>query len=371
MDTKKLDMELSVVKTRMALNIMPFYCMILFSLKTSWDESIPTAATNGINLYLSPKYWNSLNKREKLFLLLHEAMHVALLHVSRCGNRNKEIYNYAADYYINGELVKLYSNETDMPEDGLLDHSFDGLSTDEIYNILAANPEKAPDASDLLDLQPTDAEGKLLVEDTIAKAASTMKGTDIDKLPSEIAANIKLMDKPLVPWQTRLNKYMTSFIKNNTTWSKPCRRHLAMGNIMPGYDTTAASGDILIFIDTSGSVTDKELSTLFTEMRSIYNTMNPKSIRVCTFDTSIRQEFELVQDGRFFMPDITGRGGTDLYPVREFIENHIGKLELIIIMSDLECYAMSILKKRVPLLWLVINNENAKVNFGEEIHITI
>ena len=48
-----------------------FFTTVCFSLKHIWDESIPTAATNGKEIRFNPDFFMSLNTDEQVFLLLH------------------------------------------------------------------------------------------------------------------------------------------------------------------------------------------------------------------------------------------------------------------------------------------------------------
>lgn len=57
------------------------------------------------NIYLNYGFWNSLDMRGKAFLLAHEIMHPLLGHNARRQNRDREIWNVAADILINHMLV--------------------------------------------------------------------------------------------------------------------------------------------------------------------------------------------------------------------------------------------------------------------------
>ncbi len=73
-----------------------FYSTILFSLKHSWTKKgIPTAATDGLSLFINPDYFMSLNSETRIGLMVHEVMHVALGHMLRRHNRDPELWNRA------------------------------------------------------------------------------------------------------------------------------------------------------------------------------------------------------------------------------------------------------------------------------------
>ena len=93
-----------------------------------WTRQIPTAATDGIYIYVSPDFFNGLpSDSQRAFLLGHEVGHMILRHPQRGSafrkrgffrivwdaitNKRKQIpfdhrlYNTAADYVINADLI--------------------------------------------------------------------------------------------------------------------------------------------------------------------------------------------------------------------------------------------------------------------------
>ena len=68
-----------------------FLSTILFSLKQSWDETIPTATTDGLTLLINPTWFTSITEKERVGLLCHEAYHVAFNHMLRLGDKDQAI----------------------------------------------------------------------------------------------------------------------------------------------------------------------------------------------------------------------------------------------------------------------------------------
>jgi hypothetical protein len=119
------DKETALNKAKLHIAIRKesaFISTILFSLKFSWDETIPTACTNGINLRVNPEFFLSLPLLQQVFLLEHESYHVAFMHMTRTGDRDFRLWNMATDYVINLMLVKANGA---MIEGGLLDKKYD------------------------------------------------------------------------------------------------------------------------------------------------------------------------------------------------------------------------------------------------------
>jgi len=89
---------------------------------------------------------------------------------------------------------------------------------------------------------------------------------------------------------------------------------------------------------------------------------------VVQFDTKIQKIDEFKEGDTFNEIKIVGRGGTDLRCVREHIMEI--KPTAAIIFSDLECPPMRKLDHDIPVIWIVVGNKEAEVNFGQMIHIT-
>ena len=82
-----------------------FGALMLFSeFKSSND--IPTAATDGKKVFINEDFFKSLNSSQQNGLLLHEVLHMALLHVPRMGSRELLRWNIAADYVVNDLIIR-------------------------------------------------------------------------------------------------------------------------------------------------------------------------------------------------------------------------------------------------------------------------
>ena len=95
-------------KAKIALMSKPdvaFFTTVCFSLKHIWNSDIPTACTDGTSIEYNPAFFLSLSEAERVFLLVHEAMHVALMHILRVKDKDRKKWDIAADYVINGMLV--------------------------------------------------------------------------------------------------------------------------------------------------------------------------------------------------------------------------------------------------------------------------
>jgi len=99
-----------------------------------------TMATDGRHLYWNREFVKACNKPELLFVIAHEVYHGVFDHVGRRGTRDKDLWNMAADYWVNYSLVHEAAPVGKMPPFGLLDDKYtDDMTVDEIYDLLVKN----------------------------------------------------------------------------------------------------------------------------------------------------------------------------------------------------------------------------------------
>ena len=125
-----------------------------------WTRQIPTAATDGIYIYVNPDFFDGLpTDSQRAFLLGHEVGHMILRHPQRgkaFGKRgffrivngrripfDHRLYNTAADYVINADLI---AHGLEPIENGLYSDKYgrDHL-VDEVYAQLWEEQEQEPE----------------------------------------------------------------------------------------------------------------------------------------------------------------------------------------------------------------------------------
>ncbi len=103
-----------------------------------------TAATDGKNIYVDPKYFENLSESDRLFTIAHEIMHIKFMHMFRLKNkegkkRDPELWNIATDAIINANLERdgftIKDGYVNMPE--ALNYS-----AEEFYQKLLQEKEK-------------------------------------------------------------------------------------------------------------------------------------------------------------------------------------------------------------------------------------
>ena len=91
-----------------------------------------------------------LRPKEIEFLFGHEVLHCVYDHMGRAGSRDKQLFNVAADYCVNADLIKHRIGEKITTVDCLHDSKYDGMSAEQVYDLLMQNANKI-NMQDLID----------------------------------------------------------------------------------------------------------------------------------------------------------------------------------------------------------------------------
>jgi predicted metal-dependent peptidase len=361
-----IDHETAMLRAKVALMKRPdsaFFTTLAFNLKHEFDTQIRTACTDGRRVRYNPQFFMSLNKEEQIFLILHEVMHCALMHMDRGKTFDPMRYNIAADHVINLTLIE---RGFTMPACGLADPKYTGMSAEEIYKLL---PEDAKDDDGFgVDLEESGVPDEKLREEiqNILIQAAIQSKINEDKagtIPAEIQIFLNKLLNPKLPWNKILAKYLHSFSKNDFTFKRPNRRFFPDHYLPSMYSENLDR--IAIAVDTSGSVSDEDFLGFISETHSILRMMNPKEITFIQFDHGIRA-IDSVKSVRDLMGlKFTGRGGTEITEVLGWANTH--KPQLLLVFTD-GYFDFEDASTRVPTIWLIHGNPEWESPFGKTIH---
>ena len=294
-----------------------FGALMLFA-KIISSKDITTAATDGRTIFINEKFLSSLNSSQQNALLLHEVLHMALLHCIRIGTRDPMIWNIAADIVVNS-LIQL-NTPFQLPKDAILDKNFKNESVEEIYEALLKNKKTIKLAMpDIIKLgSEDDGNGKKInaeeiesywkdaiqvVENTVSDSA----GSDQGNMPLGLSHEIKNILEPEIDWRHALWKYVG---KTNSDFDDLDRRFIYKGLYLEALLTEGL--EIFVCIDTSGSVSNKLLSQFAGELKGILSAYPHVKCILYYADTSLDGPHEIDHIDK--LPPAKGRGGTSFIP---------------------------------------------------------
>ena len=365
-------------KAKISLMARPdsaFFTTVCFSLKHVFDEKIPTAGTDGRTIWFNPKFFMSLTVEEQVFLLLHECMHVAYLHMLRAQNyADKQRANAAMDYVINLQLV---DRGFTMPKCGLLDRQYAGMCWEEVYKRLPEAPSMGGFGEDLIygngeegDTGDGDLSAEIAkeVEDILIRASiqSKVAGDKPGTIPGDIQLSIDKLVNPKLPWFKILAKYLHSFAKNDYTFRRPARRFFPKWYLPSLYSENLCN--LAIALDASGSVSDSDFQVFVNEMSGILRMMKPEVMTLLVFDTAIRSETKIRNVSELLGITFSARGGTLISPVLDWAKKN--RPQLLLVFSDGE-FKIPDTRCETPTVWVIHNDPNWKAPFGKTIHYSI
>jgi predicted metal-dependent peptidase len=315
------------------------------------DEWCPTAATDGRNFYYNTRFVNMLKPKEIEFLFGHEVLHCVYDHFGRRGDRDPQLFNIANDYCVNGDLKKHRVGEFITSVPCLYDQKYEGLSSEEIYDILYENAEKI-DIGSLVDklldehMDSEDgngggdgddgdkdgkgrprlsAEERQKIKDEIKEAvlAAAAASDGAGNLPAGVKRIIQDMTAPKMNWREFLRMQLESTIKSDFTWMRASRRGWHMDAIMPGMKNDEMI-DIAISIDASGSMGADMLNDILSETQGIMDSFPAYRLHVISFDTAVYNPATYDSENLDNLVDyeIHGGGGTDFDCVFEYFKEN-------------------------------------------------
>lgn len=401
------------------LNTHGFYGLLLMHMVYSIDENAETAYTDGVRIAFDPKFLESLTDSELDFVMMHEILHVVLQHCMRGKDRDQERFNIACDIVVNSNI--LLENQMDsksitlsqwgesmhIAPDGKEGHNY---TAEQVYEMLPPTPpqkkKKIPSSGgekgrakqeqgDPKDLtsgghswddhsQWSQYEEDDTLRDVWVKQfaeaceAISIREKTIGRgtLPLFAQRLLEKLRDPQVDWRTILNEFVQEEV-NDYSFSPPDRRFQESPFFLPDFNELGKNGepvDILFMIDTSGSMSDKEITAAFSEVKGAIDQFDGKLKGwLGFFDAAIIEPkpFESVDDVLKIKP--AGGGGTDFQIIFEYVHQHMtdNPPACIIILTDgYAPFPQEHLARDIPVLWL-IDNHNVEPPWGKVARIEV
>lgn len=182
-----------------------------------------------------------------------------------------------------------------------------------------------------------------------------------DNLPGGLTKKIDEFLNPVLNWRHLLSKNIQSIVSNDYSWKHPNRRMYSQGYYLPSLDRENI--DVVIAIDTSGSIDDEVLTYFLTETQSILHAIRNVRITLIDCDSKI-QQVKTYQSGESLINHkFMGRGGTSFYPVFDYMKNHPAKVLIYFTDGDASFPEYANFK----VIW-VITNRNKVAPVGNTIY---
>ncbi|MDO8690841.1 MAG: VWA-like domain-containing protein [Dehalococcoidia bacterium] len=377
--------------------------------------------TPGMVLYYNPEWLIEQGPGKIGGVLLHEVQHVKRKHLQRSTGMDHQLSNIAGDLCINTDLER--SGKVPLPKDGMFLRKYPGfspgLTMEGYYRLLQKLQQQPEGAGGDGDPEPGDDEpgpgngksksggvtggqcggvagnaprGQLesqldakygrtpiaieriraQVAHAITKHIATKGRGTVSGFDAEWAEAI--LGPTLIPWGTKLQTWLRSSLGrivsggNDYSMRRPSRRSYSspMGVIRPGL--IKHEPEILIVLDTSGSMSTAMLSRSLTEIMGILRALGISSVAwmevdsdVCTSKRVSLKDLRKIQ--------LHGRGGTNFCPAFYAAERLKPKPQLLIYVTDADGRAPESQPKGINCVWAIIGNTRPPAEWGFSVNI--
>ena len=324
------------------------------------DEWCATAATDGQKFYYNSRFIMLLKPKEVEFLVAHEVLHVVYDHMGRRNERDPQVWNIADDYAVNADLKRHKIGQFITTVPCLYEAKYDGKPAEEIYDDLMKNAKKISMddlidqlLDDHLDNEDSDGEGeqdgkgkskrpklsdeereriRQEVKQAIINAAQS---AEAGSMPAGVERLIKQATNPVMPWRELIQTNLTSAIRTDYSWMRPSRRGWHMDAVMPGM-TPGEEIDVVVAIDMSGSISDKQAQQFLGEIGGMMNSFDGYKVHVFCFDTDIYNPADFNSENMDTIDDYQpqGGGGTDFDAIFEYLKKEGNVPKRLIVFTD-------------------------------------
>lgn len=373
----KEDAQLRVMAAKIvAQSRWPYLSTLLFTLRSVPSADLPTLAVDdGWRMYYNEEFVLEQSPEVLATMVLHEAMHCVSKHGPRFQALNQEpsrhnIWNIAGDANINEVLVEEKMPWGDFPpvrfetlsKYGVLKDMTTETAYFKIVEYFEKHPEEKEQGSDCgsvmgggarpYELPRNDDNSPAVkrdhqdvIRDRVAQDVLNHAGAKgIDSVPAALLRWANELLNPKIDWRRALaGAFRTSLAtvlgRKDYTYTRPSRRQGAMTSssyeiILPAMRKPAPP-PIAIIVDTSGSISDKEISEFLAEIEGIAKTNGiAQGLTVIPCDAQVGEIQKLRSISGIGTLRITGGGGTDLRVGIQAAEQLKQTPKIIIVLTD-------------------------------------
>lgn len=374
---------------------------ILMVGRTSVDDDVPTACTNGRDEKYGRGFVNKLKDPELAFVVMHEGMHKAYRHLTtwrKLYDENRSLANMACDYVINLQLKDLDPEERiiAMPvyregehkgkRIGLVDEKYRGMNAKQVFDLLKEEQEQGGgkgsgdgegfDEHDWGGAEElTEAEKIKLAKDVDQAMRQGMMAHQklVGKGTGGISRELEDLLNPKVDWREALREFVkaTCRAKDTSSWRRVNRRFLSTGVYMPSMIGEKV-GHLVVAVDTSGSVGQQELAEFLAEVKGIAEEVNPDKVDLIYWDGAVAAHEQYEGGAVANIVSSTkpaGGGGTSPSCVSTYLKEHKIEPECVVMLTDGYVGNDWGNEWTAPVLWVIVGGNTVMAENGKTIHV--
>lgn len=366
---------------RVQKGAVAFFAAMIVRLSPVINYNVPTIGTDGKVLAINPDFILSLTSDEGYGVFAHEVYHCVLEHPWRGIGRNENKWQIATDLSINPLLVASGFSlpfGALLPEHGKYKHLKSGLSAEQYYDLLKEEDQPDPppmgggsdpgNCGGVLPPSGGEAEhNEQIAQTKVAAIQAATAAKAIGNLPAGLQRLIEEISQPKADWRQVLWEFVSKRVKTDYSYRRPNRRWLSQGTILPSLDGEEL-GDIVVAIDCSGSIGQRELDAFASELQAIAELFKCRMV-ILYHDVAVhRIQIWEPSDGELKLKP-AGGGGTSHIPVLNEASKVVDA-EVCICFTDM----MTEFPRKgppMPVLWAAYGGYHySKPPFGTVVEIT-
>ena len=406
-----LSAEDRIIRAKISLQkTNPFFAYLVLHLKQKENGVQSMGIDINGNLHYNKEFVDALSDDDIILCLVHEILHIFLMHLLRRGNRNKTLWNISTDLITN-KIIELNFRTFDnsiIKKGGLTEENLntnfnieipnlENKTAEEIYEILKDYYEKRRDFKEFVDKYSFDVHYDLdsLTEEEKRKLEQKY-GKSFEEVKKEIEKEIrkelveayqfsklkgikplglerffdKLLDFKL-NWKDLLHKYITQEIPYDYSWKKPSKKSITTGIYLP--TSIKENLNVVCVVDLSGSIAQKELNEFMSEIINIAKSFNNINITVLTHDVEVQDVIEINNGNidRLMNIKIHGFGGTSHLWLPKYLRENFPNTKLLICFTDgYSEFPEEEELRNIKTIWVVSKNGNPEqIPFGYKIRL--
>jgi len=359
----------------------PFFGNMATRLKViDATEWCATAATDGRALYYNRNFFEDLTNKQVEFVIGHEILHNVFDHLGRNEGRNRKVFNIAADYCVNGQLVRDHIGEQPPKIPIFHDPQHYGKSAEQVYDELMEkyDDQELAALGELLDEhidwdkesengrpQYTKEELKAIRDEIREATIQAANAAGAGNTPAGVARLIKDLTEPKINWRQYLRQQIQSLIKSDFSFTRPNRKGWGLGAILPSMKHEETI-DICVGLDMSGSITDVMGKDMLSEIKGIMDEYKDFKVKIWCFDTSVynEQDFDSYEND-IESYELKGGGGTEFMANWTYMKEHNITPKKFIMFTDGYPYGSWGDENYCDTLFIIHGNQTIVPPFGQ------
>ncbi len=406
-----------------------FYSFVIAKMQISINRSIPTAGAgffdNNYQLIINDQFFDTLPVKQRVGVLIHEAMHIILQHIFRKGERDHKLYNVAADIALNQSIKKdmlpdsaLYPETFKFPENKTAEIYYELLKKEKEKQEQEKNEweEDNPEQGDCDNPGQGEGEGEgeqsskgqgqgegepgegqsrwpgpkngnpdltgqeeLTIDcheqwgsgdDSEELAKEMMSGILEDameksrgNMPGDMENILKMWKRqPKISWKKVLKRFVSSK-KGSKVGTIKRRDRRQPGRIeLKGQKTSYDTPIVVVGIDTSGSMSDEEIVNGLIEINEVCK-VSGSDLKVAQIDTQVKEMVDYNPKKKTFKRK--GYGGTEMAAMARYLKKEKIKYDVLVMISDMYIEDLTTdkdwAKMKKPTLWLNTSGTDIKM----------